>query len=483
MLKEKEAVVRRFVTFFDGIVVSAAFILAYLLRQNFRIFADLHLLPSSSLAIVPTASLSDYLLILVIVAPFWCAMLYANGMYHSMRTQKLARISWILIKSTFLSALAFGSVAFIFKLNFVSRAFFIVFISLSLGLLLVEKTIVYSLMHYVRLRGRNYRMLLIVGTGRRAAAFIKKIRGHPEWGFKILGAVNDEPARQIDSVQGVRVIGNLDHLPRILHMLPVDEVIFVIPRLRLSYIEKAVSDCEIHGVKATIAVDLFDLKIAKSRQTELDGIPLLTFETTVGREWQYFTKRGMDIGISGLMMFVLSPLFLLITFLIKSTSPGPLLYKQERVGLNGRKFVLYKFRTMSLKADQKQKELESLNEMDGPVFKIKKDPRITPVGRILRKFSLDEFPQLFNVFVGHMSLIGPRPPLPAEVAQYQTWQRRRLSMRPGLTCLWQISGRNKVDFEEWMRLDLEYLDNWSLWLDLKILFRTIPVVLFGIGAY
>ncbi len=159
------------------------------------------------------------------------------------------------------------------------------------------------------------------------------------------------------------------------------------------------------------------------------------------------------------------------------------MFKQERVGLNGRRFILYKFRTMFKDAVLKQSDLEELNEMDGPVFKIKKDPRVTPVGRILRKVSLDEFPQLFNVFAGHMSLIGPRPPLPKEVEQYQSWQRRRLSMRPGITCLWQVNGRNKVDFNEWMKLDLQYLDHWSLWLDFKILIKTIPVVLFGIGAY
>jgi len=180
---------------------------------------------------------------------------------------------------------------------------------------------------------------------------------------------------------------------------------------------------------------------------------------------------------------LLSPLFLFVTLLIKLTSSGPIFFKQKRIGLNGREFVLYKFRTMYKDAEKQQKMLEALNEMDGPVFKIRKDPRITPVGKFLRKFSIDELPQLFNVFIGHMSLIGPRPPLPNEVIQYETWQRRRLSMRPGITCLWQISGRNEIDFEEWMRLDLEYLDNWSLWVDIKILVKTIPVVLFGSGAY
>ena len=188
--------------------------------------------------------------------------------------------------------------------------------------------------------------------------------------------------------------------------------------------------------------------------------------------------------MSGLAIILLSPLYLIIAGLIKLTSPGPVLFIQKRVGLNNRKFVLFKFRTMYKDAQERRSELQNLNEMDGPVFKIKNDPRVTSVGRFLRKFSIDEFPQLFNVLFGRMSLVGPRPPIPKEVREYDAWQRRRLSMRPGLTCLWQVNGRNgKVNFNEWMKLDLDYLDNWSLWLDFKILTKTIPVVLLGIGAY
>ena len=269
----------------------------------------------------------------------------------------------------------------------------------------------------------------------------------------------------------------------LIRLFGIDEVVFVVPRLRLNHMENAINACETEGVKATIAVDLFDLKIARSRQTELDGIPLLTFETTIAKEWQLFVKRAMDIVISGLAIILLSPVLIIGATLIKLTSPGPVMFKQKRVSLNGRKFVLHKFRTMYKGAHKEQLELRANNEMKGPVFKMKKDPRITPVGRILRKFSIDELPQLFNVFVGHMSLIGPRPLPTYEVEEFEPWQRRRLSMRPGITCLWQVNGRNKIDFEEWMKWDLEYLDNWSLWLDFKILLKTIPVVLFGIGAY
>jgi exopolysaccharide biosynthesis polyprenyl glycosylphosphotransferase len=251
----------------------------------------------------------------------------------------------------------------------------------------------------------------------------------------------------------------------------------------LNHIEDAVNACETEGIKATIAVDLFDLKIARAHPTDIDGIPLLTFETTVAKEWQLYVKRAMDVVLSGLGIIILSPFLLIVAVLIKLTSSGPVLFKQHRLGLNGRKFVLHKFRTMYKGAQEILSKVENLNEMDGPDFKKKKIHWITPVGRLIRKFSIDEFPQLFNVFVGHMSLIGPRPTVPDEVSLYRSWQRRRFSMKPGITCLWQVNGRNKIDFEEWMKLDLEYLDNWSLWLDFKILIKTIPVVLFGIGAY
>jgi len=187
--------------------------------------------------------------------------------------------------------------------------------------------------------------------------------------------------------------------------------------------------------------------------------------------------------VSSAVLIFLSPLFLAIAIAIKATSKGPVFFRQERCSLNGRKFTLYKFRTMDSDAELKQGELLERNEMKGPVFKIEDDPRITSVGKVLRKFSLDEFPQLWNVFEGDMSLVGPRPPIPAEVEKYESWHRRRLSMRPGITCLWQVGGRNKItDFDEWTKLDLEYIDKWSLWLDFKILFKTIPVVALGIGA-
>ena len=483
MLREKEEVVTKAEVILDVVVIAFSFMAAFLLRSHFHLFYTLDLIPGARVVVETALSMSDYLVVLFLVVPIWIVALHVNGIYEPMRTKTLREIVWTTVKAALLVMVLFGTLTFLLKLKFVSRAFFAIFLCASSASIMAEKALIFFAVHYVLKQGYHYRRLLVVGTGRRAAYFINKIEKHPEWGLRIVGAVDYEENQFDKKVEDVKVIGMLGDIPRILHDNAIDEVVFVIPRLALGLIEKSLYICETEGVKATLAVDLFDFKIAKARQTELEDIPLLTFETTVAREWQLFIKRTIDVIVSGLGIVILSPFFLVVTILIKLTSPGPVLYKHKRMGLNGRRFIFYKFRSMYEGSHEKLSELMENNEMQGPVFKMKADPRVTPIGRFLRKFSIDELPQLFNVFVGHMSLVGPRPPIPKEVAQYDPWQRRRLSMRPGLTCLWQISGRNKIGFDEWMKLDLEYLDNWSLWLDFKILLKTIPVVLFGIGAY
>jgi exopolysaccharide biosynthesis polyprenyl glycosylphosphotransferase len=483
VLKEKEAVIRNAMILLDAFVVSVAFFIAFFIRQHFRSFYAWDLFPSSYVVKDTAASLSEYLAVFFFLVPLWCILLYLNGMYRALRTRKLHEIVWILIKTSFLVTIIFGAVAFLFKLGFVSRLFFIIFMAVCVFLIFSEKIGIFAVMHQVRKRGHNYRTVLLVGTGKRASHFIKRIHDHPEWGFRILGAIDDEPSRGVKSVNGIKVIGTLEDIPELLHTHATDEVIFVVPRSRLSHMENAIYACETEGVKATVAVDLFDLQIAKAYLTEIDGLPLVTFKTTIAKEWQLFIKRAIDIIISGSSIVLLSPFLIIAVILIKVTSSGPVLFKQQRLGLNGRKFLLYKFRTMYQGAEKELNRVNDVGEKDRPDFRKKKIQWMTPVGRVLRKLSLDELPQLFNVFIGHMSLVGPRPTVSDEVSLYKTWQRRRFSMKPGITCLWQIKGRNKIGFEDWMKLDLEYLDNWSLWLDFKILAKTIPVVLFGIGAY
>jgi exopolysaccharide biosynthesis polyprenyl glycosylphosphotransferase len=262
----------------------------------------------------------------------------------------------------------------------------------------------------------------------------------------------------------------------------VDDVIFAVHRRELDRLEDLFLSLQEQGIRTRFAMDLFPHTRARVELEELDGVPLVSFSTTPTSTLQLMLKRALDVALAAFLLLIGTPIAGMIALTIKLTSRGNVLFRQTRCGLNGRSFTLYKFRTMVEDAEERRRELMHLNEMNGPVFKLKLDPRVTRLGRFLRRFSLDELPQLWNVLRGDMSLVGPRPPIPEEVAQYQRWQRRRLAMKPGLTCLWQISGRNNVDFDRWMQLDLEYIDSWSPLLDLKILLKTVPVVLSGRGA-
>jgi len=481
MIKEYEAFLKKMMIFADLLILAASFILAYFIRANIYHLYKFDLFPSR-VVMGTLYPLDNYLWLLLIVIPVWYGLLSSQGLYESFRTKRLTEIVWIIMKTGFLATLITGTLIFVLKLTYVSRIFVVLFSAISVSFLTLEKVILIQSFKHARLGENNYKHLMVVGTGKRATKFVQMVKQHPEWGMKIVGIIDDEPEKIGTDVSNIKVIGLLKDIPDILHEKIVDEVVFIIPRLWLSRVEESILSCEREGIKVSVAVDLFDFKIGKLEATDLGGIPLMRLETTPGSPWQLFIKRGTDFIVSLVALVLLAPVLLLIAVVIKLNSRGPLFFKQVRNGMNGRKFTLLKFRSMVVGAEKIQEELIALNEMDGPVFKIKNDPRMTKIGKFLRKTSLDELPQLINVLKGDMSLVGPRPPIPGEVTNYKTWQRRRLSMRPGITCFWQISGRNEIDFERWMKLDLKYIDNWSLWLDFKILLRTIPVVLFGIGA-
>jgi exopolysaccharide biosynthesis polyprenyl glycosylphosphotransferase len=360
----------------------------------------------------------------------------------------------------------------------------VILIFLSAAVLIsFEKVAAMLFFRRIRRKGYNYRNILIVGTGPRACHFMELIKFHSEWGLKIIGLIDEDVSLYGREINGHKVIGALKDVADVVHDNVVDEVVFIVPRSWNHKVEEIVFFCETEGIKVQYAIDVFDLKFAKAKQTDLEGFLLLTFERAPIKVWHLFIKRVFDVFLSGALLLILMPLFVVVSLAVKWTSKGAVFFKQTRSGLNGRKFTLYKFRTMVVNAESLLAGLHTGNEMTGPVFKMKNDPRITPLGKFLRKFSIDELPQLWNVFKGDMSIVGPRPPIPEEVKKYDSWQRRRLSMRPGITCLWQVQGRNNItDFNEWARLDLEYIDRWSIWRDLRILAQTVPVVLFGIGA-
>jgi exopolysaccharide biosynthesis polyprenyl glycosylphosphotransferase len=309
------------------------------------------------------------------------------------------------------------------------------------------------------------------------------VRQHPEWGLRIAGLVDNDRERVGTIVEGVQVTGMLDDIPKILVDTVIDLVIFMVPRKWLGNIDESVRHCQLQGVEINIALDLFDHETGRIHITTHGTTPMLTLGATAIHPWQMAIKRLADIVISGILLVALSPLLLAIAAAIKLTSPGPVFYRQLRNGLHGREFSILKFRSMVQEADVLLDALRDQNEMSGAAFKMEKDPRVTPLGAFLRRFSLDELPQFINVLMGDMSLVGPRPLIASEKDKYEEWQRRRLSVRPGLTCLWQITGRSTTDFEQWMQLDLQYIDNWSILRDLKIILGTVPAMLRGRGAY
>ena len=480
MLKQKARLIARIVYGVDLALTSVAFFAAFFIR-------DL-LLPRIDPAHFPTGlfPLAEYLKIFPVVLVIWSVLLFTYDSYHSHRTIPLTREAFTTIRVVVVGIAILATIAFLLPLRQLSRTWFLLFGGLAAVLLVTEKILVRVLARWVRSKGLNYRTVLIVGTGRRATDIARMILGHKFWGYKLLGFV-DDGHRLSNGWARYRIFGTVPDLKRVLETgqvpEPIDEIVFAVTRKKLDEMKQIFLMCEELGIRTRVAMNFIQNRVARLEIEELEGVPFLTFTTTPSNEAQLALKRALDVALSVMVLTLALPVIGVASLLIKLTSPGSVLFKQRRIGLNGRIFTLYKFRTMIEDAHERREEVAHLNEMNGPAFKMKSDPRVTPVGRWLRRFSLDEIPQLWNVLKGDMSLVGPRPPIPEEVASYHRWHRRRLSMKPGLTCLWQISGRNEIqDFDHWMKLDLQYIDNWSPSLDFKILLRTIPAVLSGKGA-
>ncbi len=459
----------------DAIWIGIAFFLTFNLR-------DMEFLALFEGIRAHSADLDLYIWILLINVPLTIIIMRSNGAYDPRATLSLFDLVWIIFKSILLAMLALGTILYFMKYQHISRLFIFLIGVMTFVVLILERMLFHYVQRKIRLSGYNNRNVLVVGTGPRAREFTRLILSHAEWGLRIIGYVDDEPREEDARILEGQIIGTIGDIPRLVRENVVDEVIVAIPRRYLDRVEDVVHLCEETGIETTVLADLYDTMIANTHLSFIHDIPLLTFSTVPAQEWKLLIKATIDMISAALLLFGLAPLLLFIAISVKLTSRGPVLYRQRRLGLHGREFFLYKFRSMYVDAEARLEELKHLNEMTGPVFKITKDPRVTKIGRFIRKTSLDELPQLFNVLRGEMSLVGPRPPIPHEVDQYKRWQHRRLSMKPGITCIWQVNGRNKIGFEDWMKLDLQYIDNWSLGMDLKIILKTIPVVLFGYGA-
>ncbi len=450
MIQQRKRVLAFNLLLIDLALTAGSFFLAYGVRNSFEL---------EGYTVMPVGI---YLWLLALILPIWAVLLPAFGVYSarflSLRDQVVQ-----LSKAIGLAWIVAAAVLFFVDREATSRLIAVFTLVINYGLLVCYRIVLFA----VRSRSRshtNARHVAVIGDSSSADDFARTIEAHSEWGLEPIGVFPEEEARQVLERGGV------------------DDMIFVVDRQRLDSCEELFLLCEELGVTARVVLNLFPHSIARMELHELDGFPLLTFSTIPSDEFLLFVRRAMDVVLSVFLLILASPVMLIAAAAIRITSKGPVLFKQQRCGLHGRPFVMHKFRSMVDDAEQRRVEMEALNEMDGPVFKSSTDPRITALGRVLRRFSIDELPQLYNVLRGDMSLVGPRPPLPQEVEGYERWQRRRLSMKPGITCLWQISGRNQVGFDEWMKLDLSYIDNWSLLLDLKILIKTVPVVLLGKGA-
>jgi exopolysaccharide biosynthesis polyprenyl glycosylphosphotransferase len=441
--------------------------------------------PSISLAqfLSVRVKLGNFLLFAAFVIS-WRLIFTAFGLYESYRLSTRRAEAYDVLAAVSVCSLALWMAAPLFRVDMVTPLFMVFWAVATVATLLI-RLLRRDLLGRLRARGHNLRQVLVVGTNPRALRFAQRAGTHPELGYTLAGFVDDIWFGQGEYKQnGHKLVADFQDFLPYLRTHVVDEVVIALP-MESAYrrAHSIAAECEEQGIIVRVLPDIFSLRLARPKAVNFEGQDVITLYTGAADKWQLLLKRPLDIALALAALAVAAPIGALAALAIKLTSPGPVFFVQERVGLNKRRFRLYKFRTMVPDAEQRQHALESLNEATGAVFKIKNDPRITPVGRLLRKLSIDELPQLLNVLKGDMSMVGPRP-LP--VRDYngfdQDWERRRFSVRPGLTCLWQINGRSSTPFHEWMHLDMEYIDHWSLGLDLKILAKTIPAVVRGSGA-
>jgi exopolysaccharide biosynthesis polyprenyl glycosylphosphotransferase len=416
----------------------------------------------------------------------WHQVFRFFDMYESRRLSRQRDEVKDIVKATSVGTILMYAVALAFHVTMINYVFVGVFwVSLTF-LTAAGRLGVRFVLRQVRIKGKNLRNLVIVGSNGAAVQFARKIEQSPWLGYRILAFVDEEwSGLQKFNEEGYSLACDFEGLRSFLRSNVVDEVVVTLPlRSMHSYASGIAELCEEQGILVRVVSNIFDLKRARSKAEDFEGDSHITHSTgTIVGGWPAIIKWVLDFSISLFLIVFFSPLFLITALLIKLTSPGPVFFLQERLGLNKRRFEIYKFRTMAADAESRMKEIEHLNEVSGPVFKIKNDPRMTTIGKFLRSTSIDELPQLFNVLKGDMSLVGPRPMAVRDYEGFnEDWQRRRFSVRPGITCLWQVLGRNSIPFEQWMELDLEYIDGWSLWLDLRILLKTIPAVLKGSGA-
>ncbi|MAG36714.1 MAG: undecaprenyl-phosphate glucose phosphotransferase [Dehalococcoidia bacterium] len=462
----------------DIALANLAFVLAYWVRYDLRWAPPV----GSEFVDVP---LGNYTGPQLLVTAILIAVFLWRGLYRQRRgRQWLDEVGSIVTGSIF----GFATLIVLFfilrpEIGIYSRAM-ILYPWLGVVVLLSAfRLFVRTASAWRRRRGRGLRRLLVVGAGTRGKMVMQQVEQHPGLGYQPVGFLDDVAWAQRADFGRFRVQGAIDDLPRVAAAQQIDEVVVAIPSESHETILRTLNYCARSDISFKLVPDLFELTLGDVEVDDLAGIPLIGVRDSLLTGLNLGVKRAMDVVIATVVLLVTLPLSLVLTLAIRLGSAGPFLLPQRRVGQDGRPFRMFKFRSMYQDAEQRRAELQALNEVDGPLFKMRDDPRITKVGKFMRRFSLDELPQLWNVVRGEMSLVGPRAPLAGEVEQYDAWQTRRLAVTPGLTGLWQVSGRSELSFDEMVMLDFYYIENWSIGLDVKILLRTLPAVLSGHGAY
>ena len=480
MLRERNYVIRQLSIALDVALAIAAFFLAYWLRQTV-------LTPLLGGRLTVVVNWQGFVWLLVFMPILTVMALQWHGYYGAaQRFRGRAQISRLIaLALAEAAALSWLLTSIVRTEGRVSRIQPIAIWAILYVLIELKTVLIQRAMRPKKSSGKPGQTLILVGSGEPLSRFIALLKEHPYWGVNPVGIISDvNTSAQEQERHGLPILGRLSEALGILQARQVDEVVIVPGQAALGDLAPLMRGCEEMGMRTHLSLDVFGHAIARPTLDHIEGMALVTYSPVREMGPALLCKTIFDRIAAAALLVILSPIMLAAFIAIRRTSkPGePVLFKQIRCGLNGRRFNVWKFRTMRIGAEDEIEQLRASNEADGPVFKMRGDPRVTPAGRVLRRWSIDEIPQLWNVLIGEMSLVGPRPPLPSEVGQYAPWQRRRLSMRPGITCLWQVQGRSLLPFEKWMKLDLHYIDNWSLWLDFKIILRTGYVILTGYGA-